>query len=44
MGVLDKLEKTIEKKVAERMTPIVEKLDVMITVLKKIEKNTQRGK
>jgi len=44
MGILDKLEEKIEKKVEERMTPIVLKLDEMLSVLRKIEKNTRRKK
>lgn len=43
MGVLEKLEKKIEEKVQERMVPVVEKLDIMISILKDIRENTRKG-
>ena len=42
-GILKGLEAKIEKKIEEKMIPVVKKVDEMIKVLEKIEKNT-RGK
>jgi len=41
-GILGGLEKKIEKKLVEKMVPVTHKLDEMLKVLEKIEKNTRK--
>lgn len=43
-SILRGLEAKIEKKVAEKMIPVTKKLDEMLKVLEKIEKNTREKK